>query len=95
MSGEVSRARQRKAVSKAKSEKSNANGENKVNGSDIFKNGKTSKELKGSSKTSLLIRLIFYTLLSTFVVVATLVSIDYRSGFLKEAYENNIPQEVS
>jgi hypothetical protein len=92
MTGEISRAKQRKTVTKAKSAKSSENGVNGINGSNVSQNNKPST---GSSKTSLFIRLIFYTLLSVFVVVATLVSLDYRAGHLKEAYETNIPPAVS
>ena len=95
MTGEVSRAKQRKTVTKAKNAKSTENGVNGTNGTNVSQNNKTSQASTGSSKTSLFIRLIFYTLLSVFVVVATLVSIDYRAGHLKEAYETNIPPEVS
>ena len=90
MSGEVSRAKQRKAAAKTQ------NGSNK-NGSSTSKanipNGKG--ETIKSSNSSFCVRLIFYSLLSIFVVVATLISIDYRAGHLKEAYQTNIPEEVS
>ena len=94
MSGVVSRTKQRNTAGKGKSVKSKENGENGVNVSDILKNGKPTKSSSGPSKTSFLVRLMFYTILSIFVVVATLISIDYRSGYLKEAYETNIPTEV-
>ena len=35
--------------------------------------------------------LVFYSLLSIFVVVATLVSIDYKTGLIKETYNTHAP----
>ena len=91
MSGEVSRAKQRKAVAKASN--SAVNGNTKSGSSKkVVQNG-TDSSIK-PSKASFCVRFVFYTLLSTFVVVATLISIDYRAGHLKEAYQTNIPKEV-
>ena len=90
MSGEVSRAKQRKTRTSQKAGKEND--ENGVNASDVFENGKTSKLTStGASKTSYAVRLVFYSLLSIFVVVATLVSIDYKTGLIKETYNTHAP----
>lgn len=90
MSGEVSRAKQRKTRTSAKAAKEN--GENGVNASDVFENGKTSKSTStGASITGYAVRLVFYSLLSIFVVVATLVSIDYKTGLIKETYNTHSP----
>ena len=95
MSVDASRVKTRKNMPKGKSAKSKDNDENGVKSEDVIKNGKSSAVKPTSSKTSFFVKSIFYTLLSTFVVVATLVSIDYRTGHLKKAYETNIPPEVS
>ena len=89
MSGEVSRAKQRKAATKTQNN-SNKNGSSASKSNLV--NGKQNS-IKPST-SSLCVRLIFYTLLSIFVVVATLISMDYRAGHLKEAYQTNIPKEV-
>ena len=90
MSGEVSRAKQRKTRTSAKAAKENSG--NGVNASDVFENGKTSKSTStGASKTSFCARFVFYSLLSIFVVVATLVSIDYKTGLIKETYNTHAP----
>ena len=89
MSGEVSRAKQRKAANKTQNN-SNKNGSSASKSNLV--NGKQ-HPIKPST-SSLCVRLIFYTLLSIFVVVATLISMDYRAGHLKEAYQTNIPKEV-
>ena len=91
MSGEVSRAKQRKAAAKTQTSSSKDNNKN-GSSKQIILNGKE-RSVK-PSKTSFCVKLIFYTLLSIFVVVATLISIDYRAGHLKEAYQTNIPVEV-
>ena len=90
MSGEVSRAKQRKTRTSAKAAKEN--GENGVNASDVFENGKTSKSKStGASITGYAVRLVFYSLLSISVVVATLVSIDYKTGLIKDTYNTHAP----
>ena len=97
MPGDVSSVKLRKSTAKGKTAKSKENGINGVKAANGLKNGKSSavKPTLGSSKTSLLVKSMFYTLLSIFVIIATLVSIDYRTGHLSKAYETNIPTEVS
>ena len=90
MSGEVSCAKQRKTRTSAKAAKEN--GENGVNASDVFENGKTSNSTStGASITGYAVRLVFYSLLSISVVVATLVSIDYKTGLIKDTYNTHAP----
>ena len=95
MSDITSRVKQRKNVGKGKSTKSKENGENGVKVFENGNNGSRKPPNIKSSKTSFVVKTIFYLLLSVFVVVATLISIDYRTGHLKEAYETNIPPKVS
>ena len=89
MSGEVSRTKQRKAATKTQNS-SNKNGSS-ASKSNLLKGKQQSIK---PSTSSLCVRLLFYTLLSIFVVIATLISIDYRAGHLKQAYQTNIPKEV-
>ena len=40
-------------------------------------------------------KMIFYLLLSVFLLVATVNYVDYQNGQLKEAYVKTVPKEVS
>jgi hypothetical protein len=48
-----------------------------------------------SSSSGLCVKTVFFMLLSTFTLVATLVYLDYQPGQLKEAYDSQVPPEVS
>ena len=90
------RAKQRKNIAKGKNVKAKETEEN--GGMTDVKNGHL-KAVKpppvASSKVGFLVKSTFYVILSTFVVVATVVSIDYKTGQLREAYQTNVPPEVS
>ena len=54
-----------------------------------------SKEKRPPQKSvGLCAKAIFFILLSTFSLTATVIFVDYHPGQLKEAYEKNIPPEV-
>ena len=93
MSGDISRAKQRKAgaggrgASKAKL-KADENGSK----------SRLRKEMNGSSApggASLITKLVFYLLLAALGVSLTVVYVDYQPGQLKGAYEKYIPPEVT
>ena len=90
------RAKQRKNIAKGKNGKAKETEEN--GGMSDVKNGHL-KAVKpppvATSKVGFLVKSTFYILVSTFVVVATVMSIDYKTGQLKEAYQTNVPPEVS
>ena len=90
------RAKGRKNTAKAKNVKSKETEEN--GGTSDVKNGHLQAVKPppvASSKATFLVKSTFYILVSIFVVVATVVSIDYKTGQLKEAYQTKVPLEVS
>ena len=49
----------------------------------------------GGSSSGFCVKTIFFLLLSTFTLIATVVYIDYQPGQLKEAYLSQVPPEVN
>ena len=51
--------------------------------------------IKNESKgTSGCVKLIFFLLLSVFLLMSTVIYVDYKPGTLQEAYKTNVPEEV-
>jgi len=89
MSGDISRAKQRKAVKKA-----SPDGASNGSGGGGGRKGVKVVESGSAGGTSIVTKLVFWSLLTSLGVALTLVYVDYQPGQLKAAYQKYIPPEV-